>query len=523
MKMLNCYSPLPIDMHLDFDDYQLPPDGTPFNGLQIYGSKNMDDILASGDQVVLTLLHHTNNLSPVKDVTFVGTYTIYFEVPLYPTSYWISADNITSTDTDDNYCTVIAYYTDGTTKEFGLERGSRAYSYEEFTKPVSKMVLYASSNHSNSKGDTAAFSNVSIHTGSYGDSWLKEPKPEVQKMELDITNVPFTSIQLDTTYDSENPPYDFANSVYEYVDQKRVYHWEVSDCIDFEKGVYIQRINPETKEILDTFVETPIEENLMSQFKNLTLINIEEEYGTFSYLDFCIKRVSQDGVITYMEPSEPVLYVNMSIKSAQDIFEEGLKSSKFWIPKTEIGKYYKALAMYFGTISADKDFVNSLNPPTCRETELLDILIHDKITEDLKESDYDSSRVEKYIYTLVSLYVNASGISGPDDLVLEEIFENIKSFLDFAKNQNPSNDTEKYWYTASIGMLLMNYLKVSSQLGQSTEEDAKAFLINYPIVKIDHFNTDSERALWMSVALKNMIEETDYVISMIEQMKGQMS
>lgn len=102
-------------------------------------------------------------------VVSVGTSTVTLAKTLPAGQYTISAV-VESNDTDDDYCAMLAYYTDGTTKEIGISRSKNEYERKStivtFDKTVNKIRFYASSGHSASTGDTVTFDEIQIEEGS---------------------------------------------------------------------------------------------------------------------------------------------------------------------------------------------------------------------------------------------------------------------------------------------------------------------------------------------------------------------
>ena len=159
---------------------------------------------------------YRKNLCPTNNLTFETSEQIKFAVNIPAGDYVISA-MIESTDTDSTTNLALFYYTDGTTKEVYLTRGSgRVYKTFTLTAEATRVRLYASEGHTLSSGDTATWSDIQIEAGSEMTAF----EPYITES-YGLPGVPVTS---DGTYTDENSQ-----------------QW-VADEIDFGSGKYIQRI-----------------------------------------------------------------------------------------------------------------------------------------------------------------------------------------------------------------------------------------------------------------------------------------
>lgn len=134
----------------------------------------------------------SKNLCPENNITFENSQTIRFEENI-PAGTYTSSAVVKSTDTDSSVCLMFFYYDDSTTKEVYISRSvedERVFKTAEFTKPVTKVRIYASEGYTLSVGDTGTFTQLMIEAGDqmteyvpYGD----EPEPEPEPSEETVT------------------------------------------------------------------------------------------------------------------------------------------------------------------------------------------------------------------------------------------------------------------------------------------------------------------------------------------------
>lgn len=134
----------------------------------------------------------SKNLCPENNIKFENSQTIRFEENI-PAGTYTSSAIVQSTDTDSSVCLMLFYYDDSTTKEVYISRSiedERVFKTAEFTKPVTRVRVYASESYTLSVGDTGTFTQLMIEAGDqmteyvpYGD----EPEPEPEPSEETVT------------------------------------------------------------------------------------------------------------------------------------------------------------------------------------------------------------------------------------------------------------------------------------------------------------------------------------------------
>ena len=149
-------------------------------------------------------------------VSVVGTGTITLAKTIPAGQYTISAV-VTSNDTDDDYCAMLAYYTDGTTKEIGISRSKNEYERKSttvtFDKTVNKIRFYASSGHSTSTGDTATFDEIQIEDGSVATDYT--PYTGENEIRVEVSDIGINLL----TNTGEDKNYQGSNRNWRYISQ----------------------------------------------------------------------------------------------------------------------------------------------------------------------------------------------------------------------------------------------------------------------------------------------------------------
>ena len=110
---------------------------------------------------------YRKNLCSTTVLTFETSEQIKFTENIPAGDYILSA-SIESTDTDSTANLALFYYTDGSTKEVYLTRsstGARVSKTFTLTKEATRVRLYASEGHSLSSGDTSTWSDIQIEAG----------------------------------------------------------------------------------------------------------------------------------------------------------------------------------------------------------------------------------------------------------------------------------------------------------------------------------------------------------------------
>ena len=159
---------------------------------------------------------YRKNLCSTTVLTFETSEQIKFAENIPAGDYVISA-SIESTDTDSTANLALFYYTDGSTKEVYLTRGSgRVSKTFTLTKEATRVRLYASEGHTLSSGDVCTWSDIQIEAGS-----------EMTAFEPSITE----------SYGLPGIPVSSGGNYTDSDGQQ----W-VADEINFASGKYIQRI-----------------------------------------------------------------------------------------------------------------------------------------------------------------------------------------------------------------------------------------------------------------------------------------
>lgn len=215
--------------------------GSPLTGLRIFGKSVQNGTPKPDAPSTITTIPNTINVTVSKDGDPTQSQILDISVPVYrknlcsttvltfetseqikfaeniPAGDYILSASIESTDTDSTANLALFYYTDGSTKEVYLTRGSgRVSKTFTLTKEATRVRLYASEGHSLSSGDTSTWSDIQIEAGS-----------EMTAFEPYITEsygLPGVPVKKDGNYtDSDGQ------------------QW-ICDEIDFASGKYIQRI-----------------------------------------------------------------------------------------------------------------------------------------------------------------------------------------------------------------------------------------------------------------------------------------
>ena len=215
--------------------------GSPLTGLRIFGKSVQNGTPKPDAPITITTLPSMIGVTVSKDGDSTQSQTLDISAPVYrknlcstnnltfetseqikfaeniPAGDYILSASIESTDTDSTANLALFYYSDGSTKEVYLTRGSgRVSKTFTLTKEATRVRLYASEGHTLSSGDTSTWSDIQIEAGS-----------EMTAFEPYITEsygLPGVPVKKDGNYtDSDGQ------------------QW-VADEINFASGKYIQRI-----------------------------------------------------------------------------------------------------------------------------------------------------------------------------------------------------------------------------------------------------------------------------------------
>lgn len=174
----------------------------------------------SSGSIHVSVSGNSKNLCPVNHLEVSVSQSVNISLPAG--TYTISGD-VESTDTDDDYCTILFTYSDGTTKESGISRGVGVSTTVTLEKDVTRARFYAGISHSLSSGDTATFKNLQIESGSQATEYA-----------------PYQPTQTLTVQTPNGLPSIPVNSNGNYIDETG--QWWVCDEVDFKRGVYVQRV-----------------------------------------------------------------------------------------------------------------------------------------------------------------------------------------------------------------------------------------------------------------------------------------
>lgn len=148
----------------------------PLQNLKIFGRSTQDGtpspenpipIVSAGDNGTIKITLTGENVYSADSIAVEGSQTITFS-KIIPAGMYTISSVVESDDTDASYCLLLFYYSDGETKEININRSSAGESKSvvaEFTKPVTRVRVYAGANYSGSVGDSATFTNFKIAQG----------------------------------------------------------------------------------------------------------------------------------------------------------------------------------------------------------------------------------------------------------------------------------------------------------------------------------------------------------------------
>lgn len=215
--------------------------GSPLTGLRIFGKSVQNGTPKPDAPITITTLPSMIGVTVSKDGDSTQSQTLDISVPVYrknlcstnnltfetseqikfaeniPTGDYILSASIESTDTDSTANLALFYYTDGSTKEVYLTRGSgRVSKAFTLTKEATRVRLYASEGHTLSSGDTSTWSDIQIEAGSAMTAF----EPYITES-YGLPGIPVSSGGDYTDSDGQQ--------------------W-VADEINFASGKYIQRI-----------------------------------------------------------------------------------------------------------------------------------------------------------------------------------------------------------------------------------------------------------------------------------------
>lgn len=290
---------------------------------------------------------YRKNLIWNNNIKFETSEQVKFDYPIPAGNYTLSAV-ITSNDTHSEACLALFYYSDGSTKEVYMRRSfnetTRAFSNVTFDKDVTRVRFYASESHSMGSGDIATWSKIQLEEG-----------------------------PIMTSYEPWIEPYGLAaiqDDNGNIADENGILY--TTDEIIFDSmNRYVQRIGCKYLDgvwsyyILDNSIVYPLPESLIEKFNSLYSYNpttiVENDANAFMIIDYLDRE------------------------------DEDIYNGPFSDPKTEIGKYYKALAGY------SDDYPN----PTCRETMMLKKLLEPNYELPFSINEY-SSKIELYLWGLMN-------------------------------------------------------------------------------------------------------------------------
>lgn len=404
----------------------------PIQNIKIFGRsvqngtptpENPIPIESIGDKGTVKITVSSKNLSPVETLSVEGSQSVSFTETLPAGTYTILAD-VESTDTDADYCLLLFYYNDSTTKEVNISRGAGQSIVSEFAKPVTRVRFYAGANYNGSVGDTATFSNININTSqsitmntpdglpgipvnsggnfvdSTGQEWICNYRDWARGVDVKRCNILSLTSQMD------------------WVEYRTV------DVIYSGLTVYAMNVDPnilsgKSVGICDWFVYKPWswaieEEGIFSFSSGSVYFNVPKDVATTleewkAFLqDKSFTVVYSNTQVAPIEtpiPADELAAYNALMCYDDTTIVSNDENAHMWVQyltqneidspwynaKTEIAQYYKALAGY------STEYPES----TCRETKLIHKLLDADYTLDFSVTDR-SSRTEKYLWDLIN-------------------------------------------------------------------------------------------------------------------------
>ena len=374
---------------------------------------------------------YRKNLCSTNELTFETSEQIKFAENIPAGDYILSA-SIESTDTDSTANLALFYYTDGSTKEVYLTRGSgRVSKTFTLTKEATRVRLYASEGHTLSSGDTSTWSDIQIEAGG-----------EMTVFESYITE----------SYGLPGIPVSSGGN---YTDSDGQQWW--ADEINFASGKYIQRIGrivlsndynlqenpyiygggtigalwhnlvPEGYDAPPGLCEyAPVDDympwDIDTSFIWVGSVGLDIvfwidviRYLGFTTVDEFKTWLGDKKIPVFYKLNEPIEHELPSdlmeawnpIKTyypdtildndadawmwAQYLSNDDIPDDNpYFDPRTEIGKYYKALARY----------TTEMPNPTCRESQLIRAILDPEYTLPFTV-DETYSRAERYLWDIL--------------------------------------------------------------------------------------------------------------------------
>ena len=361
---------------------------------------------------------YRKNLCSTNNLVFETSEQIKFAENIPAGDYILSA-SIESTDTDSTANLALFYYTDGSTKEVYLTRnaGARVSKAFTLTKEATRVRLYASEGHSLSSGDTSTWSDIQIEAGSVMTAFEPYFEP----------------------YGLPGVPVDSGGN---YTDSNGQ-QW-IADEINFAKGKYIQRVgrteirniftpkerfwnqpwysspnvaNGDARSLSKYFVMSSFRGNPTYDFLWTNLDFMTPYFQTIDDLNAFVQEkvdagypievfyklespIEHDLPEDLMEAWNPIktYYPDTILDNDADAFmwaqylsnDDIPDDSPYFDPRTEIGKYYKALARY----------TTEMPNPTCRESQLIRAILDPDYTLPFTV-DETYSRAERYLWDIL--------------------------------------------------------------------------------------------------------------------------
>lgn len=203
--------------------------GSKLNALSVYGKSTQDGtptpdnpvpIVSAGDSGEINVTVSGKNLLNIGTVTFEKNKN--FPVNILAGTYTFSAE-VESDDTDSNHCLVMFQKNQQRIGTLSVNRVGRSSATITLNENADEIFLYASVGLNESDGDTATFTDIQLEIGTVATAYEPYKTPQ--------------TITLSTPGGLPGIPVDSGGN---YTDENGQ-QW-VCDEVDFERGVYVQRV-----------------------------------------------------------------------------------------------------------------------------------------------------------------------------------------------------------------------------------------------------------------------------------------
>ena len=141
----------------DYDDLTSKPT---INNVILTGNKTLSDLSVASEQEVSQIKNLQENA--IFSGTYSGTTFMSVSVDIPAGSYVLDINKVTSTDVDDNICSVIFVYAGSGSLTINVPRGNNVRTNVVFENSVNSIYLYAADGYAHSYGDTFSFTGFKI-------------------------------------------------------------------------------------------------------------------------------------------------------------------------------------------------------------------------------------------------------------------------------------------------------------------------------------------------------------------------